>query len=91
MANRAVPSWTIMLLTAGILVLPLVIAVSWGVSALLAASGDALGSDVLQYVALACGMLWAVDLVLLVLVLAVGALAEVDDSQGNRPSEPDSH
>lgn len=61
------------LVTLGCL-LPIVLAVVLGVARLLAAMQDASGAAVLDRIALAAGILWAVDLVALVLVLGINAL-----------------
>ena len=76
MSNRPVPRWALVLLTAGTLILPIVLAVLWGVSALLGGLGDAPGSVALRYLGVACGVLWAVILVLLVAVQGINSLGE---------------
>jgi hypothetical protein len=54
------------------------VAILYGVSSLLGALGDASGSAGVARFALACGILWGVDLVCLVLMLGMNAtLAEV--------------
>jgi len=67
-----------LLLLAATIVLPVAICVVLGVAALLNAMGDAVGGAALRGVALGCGILWAVDLICLVLVLAIRALGETD-------------
>ena len=59
--------------------LPVVMVVTGATSALLASMGDEVGSKVLSYVLLAVGMLWLVNLVLLVLAHAIRSVEE-DDS-----------
>jgi hypothetical protein len=68
------------LILAGIF-LPIALCVVLGVAALLIQMGDAEGGAVLYRIALAGGILWIMDLVCLVLVLAVNSL--------RRPDEPD--
>ena len=62
------------ILLAGGLVLPVVLAVLVGLARLLAAMDDPHGADVAGRLALACGTLWAIDLICLVLVVALDAL-----------------
>jgi len=64
--------------------LPIAICVVLSVSALLSAMGDAAGGGVLLRIALGCGLLWIVDLVGLVLVLAIHHL---DGPASNRPAD----
>jgi hypothetical protein len=61
------------LVFAGIL-LPITLCVVLGVAALLVQMGDAAGGGVLHRIALAGGILWAVDLICLILVLAIGLI-----------------
>jgi hypothetical protein len=68
------------LLLAGIL-LPITLCVIWGVATLLVQMGDSAGGIVLYRIALGGGILWVVDLILLVLALAIGSL--------HGPDEPD--
>ncbi|OHB73500.1 MAG: hypothetical protein A2V70_19340 [Planctomycetes bacterium RBG_13_63_9] len=79
MSQRLVPRSILMAMIAGALGLPIAIAVLWGVSALLSAMDDLGGATVLRYLALAAGLLWAIDLIGLVLLQAVHALADRDD------------
>jgi type VI protein secretion system component VasK len=73
---------TLALLVATIL-LPITICVILGVAALLNAMGDVAGGGVLQRVALACGIFWAIDLICLVLVLAIRAVRDHDEPDGS--------
>jgi hypothetical protein len=61
------------LVFAGIL-LPITLCVVLGVAALLVQMGDTSGGGVLQRIALAGGILWAVDLICLVLIVAIGLI-----------------
>lgn len=56
------------------IVLPITIAVLCGVSSLLGALGDEAGSWALGRGALGCGIVWGLDLVCLVLMLAINAI-----------------
>ena len=55
-------------------ILPVAIVIVLGVSRLLAAMEDAAGANVLDRVALALGVLWAIDLVCLVVAQSVNSL-----------------
>jgi hypothetical protein len=59
--------------------LPITICVVIGVAALLKGMGDISGGVALLRVALGIGILWAIDLICLVLVLAIGTLRGPDD------------
>jgi hypothetical protein len=61
-------------LVAGAVVLPIVAMVVIGAARLLAAMRDVGGAAVLDYAALAVGIFWAVDLVLLIVLLAIDRL-----------------
>jgi hypothetical protein len=61
-------------LLAGAVVMPLVLVLVLGLGRLLAAMGDAAGAMVLDRLALAGGLLWCVNLVLLLVALAVRSL-----------------
>lgn len=62
------------ILLATALVLPIAELVMLGLARLLAAMGDQAGALVLDRISLAGGILWMVDLVLLLLVLAIRSL-----------------
>ncbi len=79
MSQKPVPRWLLLLLAAGAVLLPIVIAVLWGVSALLIAMGDSSGGGVVKCVALAAGILWVVDLVCLVLAQTLNSLGGPDE------------
>lgn len=81
MGKKLVPRWIGVLLIVGAVVLPIVILVLLVVAALLAAMDDPWGGSVLNRVALACGVLWAVDLICLVLVVAVNSLIDGDEGE----------
>ena len=81
MHQPLIPHRIVVTLLVVTLLLPITICVVFGVSALLDAMGDAAGGSVLHRIALGCGILWVVDLICLVLVLAIGTLRD--------PGEPD--
>jgi hypothetical protein len=61
--------------------LPIILCVVLGVAALLGAMGDTTGGLVLHRIALAGGILWIIDLIGLVLVLAIDTLREPGDPE----------
>ena len=65
--------WMVGLL-AGAVVMPLVLVLVLGLGRLLAAMGDAAGAMVLDRLSLAGGLLWSLNLVLLLVALAVQSL-----------------
>ena len=67
------------LILAGVL-LPITLCVILGVAALLAQMGDSAGGAVLNRIALAGGILWVIDLICLVLILAIDSLRGPDRS-----------
>lgn len=69
-----IPRFLIVTALAAAIVLPITIAVLCGVGSLLGALGDASGSQAIGGVALACGIIWVLDLICLVLMLALNAL-----------------
>jgi hypothetical protein len=83
MHRPLIPHRTILILIATALLLPITICVVFGVAALLTAMGDSAGGAVLHRVALGCGILWGIELICLLLVLAIGTLRGPDG-----PDEP---
>jgi hypothetical protein len=73
----------IALAIAGAIILPIAICLILAVASLLSAMGDMTGGGVLRWIALACGIVWILDLILLVLALAVNALVERDNSDSD--------
>jgi hypothetical protein len=69
-----------MLLTVGAVLLPIAILVVLGTGELLGAMDDALGEAVLHRIALAGGVLWVIDLLGLLLVLALNSLDNGESS-----------
>ncbi len=66
-------------LVAGAILLPISICVVLGVAWLLEAMGDPSGGAVLRRIALAGGVAWIIDLIVLLLALAVSNLHGVDE------------
>ena len=81
MQQRLIPHRFVLLLIATALLLPITICVVFGVAALLEAMGDTAGGGCLYRVALGCGILWAIDLICLVLVQAIGSLKGPDEPE----------
>ncbi len=69
----------LLFLTAAALFLPVGTIVLWGLAQVLGKMGDASGGVVVGRVALACGILWALDVVFLVLVQAIHLLSPPDE------------
>ena len=76
MDHQPLLSKALLPLIAALVVLPIGISVLVAVSALLVAMGDATGGVVVRYVALACGILWVIGLICLVLLQGFHALKE---------------
>jgi hypothetical protein len=79
MSQKPVSRSLLLWLTGGLVVLSIAITVLWAVSTLLSGMGDPNGATAVKYVALAAGILWVIDLVGLVLLQAVGSLADIDE------------
>jgi len=76
----------ITILVAGFTSLGVAFSLLLAVSMLVAALGDALGATVLRWVACGCGILLAIDLVLLVVALGLKAIDECPrDDENDRP------
>lgn len=78
MARKPVSPPALFALLAVGLLLPIAVTVVVAVAAVMGAAGDLGGSHVLQYVALAIGILWAIDLVCLVLAHGLNSLSDAD-------------
>ena len=76
---------TLLLLVAGALFVPIAIVLVLAVATLLGAMQDVAGQYALKRVALGLAMLWALDLVGLVVVMAIVALW---DDRGDDKDEP---
>jgi len=79
MPQPLVPRRLVLALIVATTVLPIVLCVVLGVAGLLDAMGDSLGGIVLRRIALGGGILWTVELICLVLVLAIGAIRGPDE------------
>ncbi len=82
MQQPLIPQRFVVALVAAAVLLPITICVVVGVAALLEGMGDQCGGTVLLRIALAAGILWIVNLICLVLVLALGALRGPDERDG---------
>jgi hypothetical protein len=74
MQQPLIPHRVVLVLISSAILLPITICVVFGVAALLEKMGDTSGGAVLHRIALAFGILWAIDLICLVLVQAIGTL-----------------
>jgi hypothetical protein len=74
MHRPLIPHRFLLALIAATLLLPITICVVFGVAALLRAMGDLAGGGVLLRIALGFGILWVIDMICLVLVLAIDTL-----------------
>jgi hypothetical protein len=83
MDRPPIPRYCIALAIAGAIILPIVICLILAVASLLSAMGDAAGGGAMRWVALGCGIIWALDLILLVLALGVNALRAPDDADSD--------
>ncbi len=81
MHQPIIPSRILLALLVGALLLPVTICVVLGIASLLGAMGDSAGGCILQRIALGGGILWVINLVSLVVLLAIGTL--------RGPGEPD--
>ena len=79
MSRKLVPRRAVLLLVASAIVLPIAICMILAVGAILGAMGDTQGGVALQRIALAGGILWAIDLICLVVVLALNTLIDNQD------------
>jgi hypothetical protein len=68
-------------LTVSAVIFPIVLCVLEGVGALLRGMGDHLGGSVLDYAALAGGILWLINLICLILALAIASIGGHGDSE----------
>ena len=76
---------TLLLLVAGALFVPMAIVLVLTVATLLGAMQDAVGQFALKRVALGLGIIWALDLIALVVVMAIGALTDDRDNDKVEP------
>ena len=78
MDRPPVPRHIIARAIAGAIIVPIAICLILAVASLLSAMGDTSGGGVLRWIALGCGIVWLLDLILLILALGVNALSEPD-------------
>ncbi len=88
MTQKPVPKRALMLLVSVGLVLIVTLAVLLVTGQVLGKMGDATGQSVLDAIALGAGIVWAIDVVCLVLALGVNATAE-DNSPPDEPYSPE--
>jgi hypothetical protein len=81
MSQKLVSPRIVHLLVAAATVLPIAICVVMGVAALLGEMGEPAGRSPLKWVALGIGILWAVDLVCLLLAQGLNSLADSDEDR----------
>jgi hypothetical protein len=82
MHRPLVPHGIVLSLVAAALLLPITICVIFGTAALLTAMGDITGGAVLYRIALGCGIIWVIDLIGLVLLVAIGTLRGPHEPEG---------
>jgi len=75
--------WMLLCLFIGAVLLPISICVALAVAAVLGGMGDLSGESALRGVAIAAGVVWAIDLISLVLVVALESLANRDRNDHN--------
>jgi hypothetical protein len=81
MAQKPLPRRLLLLLIAGVVILPMAAWAIVAVAALLGAMGDDAGQILLNRLAWLCGALWVVDLVSLVVVQAINSLGDTDQHE----------
>jgi hypothetical protein len=81
MHQQPIPPRIVLALIAAALLLPIALCVVFGVAALLVAMGDATGGAVLHRIALGGAILWAIDLICLVLTLAARSIGGPDEPE----------
>jgi type VI protein secretion system component VasK len=79
MNRPLIPQRIVLSLVVVAVLLPIALCVVLGVGALLTQMGDTAGGTVLARIALAGGILWAVNLICLLLTLAIGSLRSPDE------------
>ena len=79
MHQPLIPRRLVLALIVATILLPIILCVVLGVASLLDLMGDSSGGMVLHRIALAGGILWIVDLICLLLVLAIAAIRGPDE------------
>ncbi len=87
MNKKPVSRRAITVLVAIALVFTISLVVIMAVACIIGKMGDTLGQAVLEAVALAAGLAWAVDLICLVLALGVNSLYDPDSKPGPPPGD----
>ncbi len=85
MRKNLIPQRILLLLTALALMLPIGVFVVLGLSQVLSTMGDDPGSLGAIRFAVACGGIWAFDLICLILAVAINATASSEDSPEDKP------
>ena len=83
MDRPPIPRHSIALAIAGAIILPIAICLILAVASLLSTMGDSVGGGAMRWVALGCGIIWALVLILLVLALGVNAVSAADDADSD--------
>jgi putative exporter of polyketide antibiotics len=81
MSRKLVPLRIMLVLIAGVVILPIAICVILAVAALLGEMGEAPQRSPLRWIALGVGVLWLVDLICLVLAQGLNSLADSDEDR----------
>ena len=87
MNRKPVSRHAIAILVAIALVFTISLVVIMAVACIIGKMGDTHGETVLEAVALAAGLGWAIDLICLVLALGVNSLYDSDSKSGSPPSD----
>lgn len=81
MDRLLIPRRIIALLIAGAIVFPIAICLIIAVSSLLVTMSDQLGGRVLLWIALGCGIVWILDLILLILSISINLLTQSNNNK----------
>jgi hypothetical protein len=81
MHGPLIPHRIVLALVTVALLLPITICVVVGVAALLSGMGDFAGGAMLHRLSLGFGILWVIDLICLLLLLAIGTLRGPDEPE----------
>lgn len=85
MREKIVPRVIVLLLLVGALILPVAISLLFGLAKLLRAMDDSPGAAALDWISLAAGVLWVLDLVALIVIQTIESLL-ADDSHNEPPA-----
>jgi hypothetical protein len=81
MQQPFIPHRLVILMIVAAILLPVTISVVFGVASLLMKMGDSTGGGVLHRISLGFGILWAIDLICLILVQGIGSLGGPDEPE----------